>query len=129
MKLLLLDAAANAGAVAAKTAANDFCNETIDVWKFIGYVVMVLKILIPVIIIILGIVDLGKAVIAGKDDEIKKSTTALMMRLIIGIVVFFVPSIVRAVFGLVDAYSEVSSSAEVCINCVTSPGTACPTKK
>ncbi len=113
MKLLLLDGA----------AAANFCRSTQEIWKFIGYVVMVLKILIPVIIIILGIIDLGKAVISGKDDEIKKSTTALMMRLIIGIVVFFVPSIVRAVFGLVDNYNEVKGPANVCINCVTSPST------
>ena len=39
-----------------------FCADSLEIWNFVGKIVLVLKILIPVIIIILGIVDLGKEI-------------------------------------------------------------------
>ena len=36
-------------------SANGFCAQTAGIWQFAGYVVMVLKILIPAILIIIGV--------------------------------------------------------------------------
>ena len=44
-----------------------FCTDTKDIWIFLGKIVFILKILIPVILRVLGIVGLAKAVIA--DDK------------------------------------------------------------
>ena len=101
----------------------DFCAGTQEIWNFVGKIVLVLKILIPVIIIILGIVDLGKAVIASKEEDIKKATNILIQRIIIGIVIFFVPAIVNAIFGLLDGYTkEARNDAKICIDCITRNG-------
>lgn len=100
-----------------------FCAASQEIWNFVGKIVLVLKILIPVIIIILGIVDLGKAVIASKEDDIKKATNILLQRIIIGIVIFFVPAIVNAVFSLLDNYTkDAEKDARICINCITKSG-------
>ena len=44
--------------------------------------------------------DLGKAVIASKEDEIKKGQNMFIKRLIAAVIVFFVVAVVRLVVGL-----------------------------
>ncbi len=102
-----------------------FCSSTVEVWDFIGTFITVLKIVIPIIIIIMGAIDLGKAVIATKEDEIKKASTSLFKRLIAGLIIFFIPTIVNAVFGLVSSFSEVESDYQVCFDCIAGNSDGC----
>ncbi len=102
--------------------ATGFCHETVVLWQFLGIVLLVLKIVIPLILIILGMVDLGKAVIASKDDAVSKSAKQLLMRLIAAIVIFFIPTIVSAVFGLIGSFNdEVRDDYEICRTCIEHP--------
>ena len=64
----------------------DFCASTAKIWQLVGNVLLVFKIVIPILLIIWGMMDLGKAVVAAKDDEIKKATKSLAMRIIAGII-------------------------------------------
>ena len=99
----------------------NFCQDTIEIWKFVGTCVTVLKIVIPVILIVLGVISFGKAVIAADDKEIKSATNAFIKKFIAAVVIFFIPSLVKALFGLVDSFNDVSSDATICINCIASP--------
>lgn len=81
--------------------------------------VPLLQIGIPIILIVYGMLDLGKAVIAGKDDEIKKNQQLLIKRAISAVAVFFVVTIVTLVFGIfanagVDDEVEGTSSWQEC---------------
>ncbi len=99
-----------------------FCAETWSIWKLIGDILTIFKIVIPVIIIIMGAIDLGKAVVSSKEDEIKKATGSLMRRFIAGIIIFFVPTIVNVVFGVIDNFNgDVKSDFSVCSTCLASP--------
>ena len=80
---------------------SNFCTETQKVWALIGSIIRILQIAVPIIIILLGTIDLGKAVMAGDDKVIKESQKMFLKRLIYGVVVFFVVFIVRTVFNLV----------------------------
>ena len=62
---------------------------------------------IPIILIVLGTIDLGKAVIASKEEEIKRAQQMFIKRLIYAVAVFFVVTIVSLVFGL---FSETKDS-------------------
>lgn len=100
--------------------ASSFCSDTREIWNFLGQIVKVLQIVIPVIIILLGTIDLGKAVMAGDDKKIKESQKMLIMRLVYGVAIFFVVVIVRVVFGLVgDKANPTSNSSAVCFKCVS----------
>ena len=81
-------------------SVNDFCAKTEEIWQLIGAVIKILQIAIPIIIILLGTIDLGKAVMAGEDKQIKEAQRMFLRRLIYGVAVFFVVMIVRAVFGV-----------------------------
>lgn len=82
------------------------CTTLAPVWQIIGWVLWVFKIVIPIVIIIFGVIDLGKAVVASKDDEIKKSVKSLVMRAVAGIVIFFIPTLVGAIFSLVGEFND-----------------------
>lgn len=64
----------------------------------LGYV----RIIVPILIILLGTLDFAKAVIAGKEDNMKKAQTDFIKRVLIGVAVFFVPLLVDVVMELAD---------------------------
>lgn len=98
--------------------ATTFCTDSSNIWQFVGWILMVFKIVIPLLLIIFGMVDLGKAVVGSKDEEIKKATGALVKRAIAGIVIFFIPTIVNIIINLVPGHVD----WDACRVCVTSPG-------
>ena len=68
----------------------------------LGYV----RVIVPILVITFGLFDLGKAVIASKEDEMKKAQATFIKRVIIGVVVFFVPFVVNIVMELADMVWE-----------------------
>lgn len=68
----------------------------------INLIITIIKIAVPVLLIIFGMLDLGKAVMAQKDDEIKKAEQTFIKRILSAVLVFFVIAIVQLIFKLVD---------------------------
>lgn len=86
--------------------------------NFVSTVVNVIKIAIPIMLIVFGLIDLGKATIAQKDDEIKKAQTTFVKRIIAAVLVFFVVAIVQLVFGLLNgSQEEGTQNPTECIDC------------
>ena len=101
-----------------------FCVQSKAIWQFLGQIVNIMQIAIPVIIILLGTLDLGKAVMAGDDKKIKEAQKMLIMRLVYGVAVFFVITIVQVIFSLVSTGTgkgEKPDTASTCFKCVASP--------
>lgn len=69
-------------------------------------VIPIIQIGIPIILIILGMIDLGKAVIASKEDEIKAAQKLLIKRAIYAVAIFFIVLMVQLVFGLLDTAED-----------------------
>ena len=120
-KLMLLAEVGNDVTVNIGQADNGFCASSANVWQTVGYILLVFKIVIPILLIIFGMIDLGKAVIASKDDEIKKATTSLVKRAISAVVIFFIPTIVGVVMGIVGNFAAVREDFDVCRYCISSP--------
>lgn len=99
---------------------DSFCTETSNIWRTVGYFLLVFKIVIPIILIILGMVDLGKAVISSDDKAVSKAAKSLLMRIIAAVCIFFIPTIVSFVIRLVD--TSVDDKYDVCAHCISSPG-------
>lgn len=77
------------------------CTGLMPVVKFVKNGVMPLfQIGIPIVLIVLGTIDLGKAVVAGKDEDIKKNQNMLVKRAISAVAIFFVVTLVSFVFGM-----------------------------
>ena len=80
----------------------DSCMGLLPLDKILVKVVDLLKFGIPILLIIFGMMDLGKAVMAGKEDEMKKAQGTLIKRFIYAVAVFLVVTLVQLVMGLVD---------------------------
>lgn len=61
----------------------------------------IIKIAIPLILIIYGMFDFGKSVMAGKEDEIKTNQKLFVKRLISAALVFLILSFVEIVIKVV----------------------------
>ena len=91
----------------------------------ISTIIMIIKIAVPILLIIFGMLDLGKAVIASKEDEIKKGQQTFIKRAIAAVIVFFVIQIVQIIVRFVSGNDQ---SVVQCFNCFingTAGSTAC----
>lgn len=103
--------------------AGTFCANTHEILGLVGWALTIFKIVIPLIIIALGLLDLGKAAVSSKPEEIKKSAQSLMWRLVGGIVIFFIPTIIMLVFGFVARFGDSKAQVDfdICYKCITAP--------
>ena len=95
-----------------------FCTDTANIWHLVGMVVYILKIVIPLVLIILGMLDLGKAVVSSDEKAINKAVSTLIKRFIAAVVVFFVPTIVSALFNALSLIGN-ETDYNTCVQCVT----------
>ena len=96
--------------------ASQFCTTTASLWGLLGIAITAIKVVIPIFLIVFGMLDMGKAVTSGKDDEIKKQLMSFMRRAIAAVLVFFVPTVVGFAFTLANNTDD----GQLCRQCITS---------
>ena len=98
--------------------AQNFCSDIIKTLRLVSISVMIVRICVPIFIIVMGKMDIYNTVSSGKNDDLKKNLTTLGKRMIIGLIVFFIPTIVRLV---VNGLGGNDSNYQVCVNCIDNP--------
>jgi len=89
-------------------------------------IIRAIQVVIPILLIIWGMLDLGKAVMAQKEDEIKKGQQTFVKRVVAAVLVFFVVAITQLIIGLfADGGNKgsLASCMNSIINCSSEP---CP---
>lgn len=84
-----------------------------------GYALNIIQIAVPIILIIMGTIDLVRALVAQKNDQMKKAQSVLMKRLIIGVIIFFVPMAIKFVVSMLGDNTD-----NICMTSFTNPGQA-----
>ena len=85
-------------------------------------IIVVIKIAVPVLLVIFGMLDLFKGIMAQKEDEIKKGQQMFIKRLITAAIVFFVISIVQLLVSFVAGDEGIMTCASCFINGTESSG-------
>lgn len=91
------------GNTSTPNAGDDFICNDIGVKKamrILGYVIEVCKWIAPLLIIIFGMIDYGKAVVSNDEQALKKATGALVRRFIAGVSIFLVPTLIVAILNI-----------------------------
>ena len=91
---------------------------------FVKQLLDILKFLIPIGLIIIISIDFSKAVISSKEDEMKKNFNLAIKRLILGVAIFLIPSIIDTTMGLLgetgvgigSCFANINEDALVAIN-------------
>ena len=82
----------------------------------VSTIITVIKVAVPVLLVIFGMLDLFKGITAGKEDEIKKGQQLFIKRLISGALVFFVFLIVQLLVSFA-AGSKENQTIMDCADC------------
>jgi len=85
-------------------------------------VVRFIQIAVPLIVIIMGMIDIMKAVTASDEKKLKDSQTKFIKRLIPAALVFLVITIFQLIIGIV---ADDKSSVLSCINCMVNSSGGC----
>ena len=86
----------------------DYCTESglLPIVGVIHSVVNLIQLAVPIGLILFGTLDLAKAVISNKDEEMKKAQNLLIRRVIYAVAVFFVIFIVNLAMTMVSDNAE-----------------------
>ena len=88
--------------VSAVKVADACHNEYLDPFKtIVSTIIDIIKIGVPIILIVLGMIDMAKAVATQKDEKIKEGQKNLLSRLLTGAVVFFIVAIVQLLVNII----------------------------
>ncbi len=99
-------------------------------FKFLGILISLAKVLVPALIIGFGIMDIVKIVISGQEADAKKYAKNIFIRIVIGIVIFLLPTFLITIYNIAQGISSngeaVVESSELavpvdfqnCVNCI-----------
>ncbi|MBP3765748.1 MAG: hypothetical protein J6G98_01010 [Bacilli bacterium] len=90
--------------------------------NLVHYLILFIQIFIPIVLIVLGMLDMGKAVMSNDEKVMKENQNKLIKRVIYAVLVFLVVAIVKTVVSMVANVSKDDSAAEsgnisTCIEC------------
>ena len=102
-------------AVDALSCSNE---NVIKVLKLFSVLFFILKVAIPIIIIILGIISLAKVIISDDQSMLSKTVSSLVMKIILGIFIFFLPTLISTIIGYIDDADNVTSEYRACTECL-----------
>ena len=80
-----------------------------------SYAVGIIQVAVPVILVIMGTIDLIKGITSQDEKEIKKGQQIFVKRLIVGVIIFFIVVIVKFIISLVADTS--SLDIVECVDC------------
>lgn len=101
------------------------CKDASKTMRFVGYIILMIKVLVPLVIIIMGSFDFAKAVTGNKGDEdIKKGAKTLGRRMVAGVIIFLVPTILNTLLNTISEWANYKTDYLECTDCLFSP-TSC----
>lgn len=84
-------------------------------FRFFGYILFVVKIIVPILLIIMGTMDFGKAVVASNQDAVSKAAKMFAMRIATGIAIFLLPTVVNFIFDLLPSSVSDYNACKTCL--------------
>lgn len=94
------------------------CAETVripyQIVSLLRTIEVIIKIGVPILLIVMGMIDFAKVVIGKPDEQMKKTKSAFMSRFISAILVFFVVSIVEMILPIINTDDKVIA----CTKCI-----------
>ena len=105
------------------TSENFACAGTIgekgipgDLVSIIHYIYLAIQVVVPILLIIFGMIELAKALVSQKEDEIKKAQGSFLKKLIVAVIVFLTFSIVKLVFDFANSGNTDATNIWNCVN-------------
>ena len=94
--------------------------------QILGYVIFIAKIIAPLILIVIGMMDFSKAVTSSDEKALRKAIEALVRRLIAAVFVLLAPTLLLIIVNTLDPTDAHLASTEQgtfhsCTRCLLDP--------
>ena len=80
----------------------DYCADLAPIINLVKAILGIIQFGIPIVLVLLGTIDLGKAVMSSDDKEVKAAQGRLIKRCIYAALVFFVVFLVNLIMKIVS---------------------------
>lgn len=90
------------------------------VFGVLGYVILGIKIVVPIMLILFGMLQMATAVMSNDDKKIKEAQKGLINKIIAAVIVFLIFTLVTFLMSIIG-----DDEWKSCMNCVNTP-TDCP---
>ena len=84
-------------------------------------VINLIKIITPIILVIMGMIQFFQAVLSSDDDRISKATKKFIKKAVAALLIFFVISLTQILIGIID--KEISN--DKCLSCFIKDESSC----
>ncbi len=74
-------------------------------YDLVQYILDIIMIAVPILVVVLVTVDFVRAVVAGKEEDMKKAQGTAIKRIVIGVVIFFIPVLVNVILKIIGITS------------------------
>ena len=97
------------------------CQNTVKGWHLLGLAILVIRIAVPIILICTALVPIYNEIIKGNSEEAIKGLKNMGKKLIAGIVVFLIPTIIEAAVRYISGSDFEAEDMAICVSCFNSP--------
>ena len=110
-----------------ENVGENFCSEPSvkQVTKFFGFFILLLKFIVPILIIVKGMFLFYNAMVKGGTDDLAKNAKELLLKIFLGLLVFYIPSLIRGILDLYNDFASVRSEYTECADCLLDPVSSC----
>lgn len=85
--------------------------------RIMSFIINLFKIVVPILLVLVSIINILKALASSKEDEIKKAQSTLIKKIIAAVMAFLVVSIVQFVINKVADSDEEKGNIASCLDC------------
>ena len=80
--------------------------DVLSVFRIVNIVIMIIKIAVPILLIVIGMITLMKTINVGNDDLLVKAKKQLVNNCIAAIVIFLIPTLVNVIVKISDTNNQ-----------------------
>lgn len=84
----------------------DTTQTVLNMLYYVRLIIKILQIVVPIGLILMGTIDMGKAVIAGDEKKMKEAQKPFIKRVISAVIVFCIPFLVSVSVNLVTSNTD-----------------------
>ena len=88
------------GGVWKSLSCSDIIPEGSKTQELLKTIINMIKIAVPVLLLVFGVIDFGSAIFAQEEGNIKKAQGKFIKRLIIAVIIFLIPSILNVILSI-----------------------------
>lgn len=97
-------------------STSTMCDKLSTVWTIFGYIIWAIKVVVPILLIISGMITMAKAVMEKDEKAIKSAQQLLIKKVIAAVIVYLVIVLTGVIINLVA-----DDSWETCAKCAFHP--------